>query len=115
MTGSLEVRGYHVLSRAAETSIRKGNRSLTLQDLEEGDRVHVRGVFEGQDVLAHEIKLQEEEDEEDDDASQSACNYRDPAKSNHILICHKGKTLSVAPDAWSGHAGHGDTCGPCGS
>lgn len=112
MTGSLDVNGYHVLSRAAETSIRKGNRSLTLLDLEEGDRVHVRGVFEGQDVLAHEIKLQEEDDEDDED-TPSACNYRDPAKSNHILVCHKGKTLSIAPDAWPGHAGHGDTCGPC--
>jgi hypothetical protein len=112
MTGSLDVNGYHVLSRAAETSIRKGNRSLTLEDLSSGDRVHVRGVFEGDDVLAHEIKLQEEDEE--DGTSFSACNVRDPAKSNHILVCHKGKTLSIAPDAWSGHAGHGDTCGPCG-
>ena len=110
MTGSLEVNGYHILSRSAETSIRKGNRSLTLADLEEGDRVHVRGVFEGDDVLAHEIKLQEEE--EDGDGAVSACNYRDPAKSNHILVCHKGRTLSIAPEAWPGHAGHGDTCGP---
>ena len=111
MNGSLDVNGYHVISRAAETSIRKGNRSLTLADLENGDRVHVRGVFEGGDVLAHEIKLQEEE--EDDDGTLQACNYRDPAKSNHILVCHKGNTLSISPDAWPGHAGHGDTCGPC--
>ncbi len=113
MTGSLEVNGYDVLSRAGETSIRKGNRSLTLADLGDGDRVHVRGVFESGDVLAHEIKLQDEEEEEDGDEATSACNYRDPAKSNHILVCHKGKTLSIAPDAWSGHRGHGDTCGPC--
>jgi hypothetical protein len=112
MNGSLDVNGYHVLSRAAETSIRKGNRSLTLADLDDGDRVHVRGVFEDGDVLAHEIKLQEEEEHED--GPPAACNYRDPAKPNHILICHKGRTLSVAPDAWGGHAGHGDTCGPCG-
>lgn len=112
MTGSLDVNGYHVLSRAGETSIRKGNRSLTLADLEDGDRVHVRGVFESGDVLAHEIKLQDEEEEEEG-GTPSACNYRDPAKSNHILVCHKGKTLSIAPEAWPGHAGHGDTCGPC--
>jgi len=111
MTGSLEVNGYHVISRSTETSIRKGNRSLTLADLEEGDRVHVRGVFEGDDVLAHEIKLQEEE--EDGDGTLAACNVRDPAKSNHILVCHKGRTLSIAPEAWPGHAGHGDSCGPC--
>jgi hypothetical protein len=112
MNGSLEVNGYNVLSRSAETSIRKGNRSLTLADLEEGDRVHVRGVFESSDVFAHEIKLQDEE--EDGDGSFAACNVRDPAKSNHILVCHKGRALSIAPEAWPGHAGHGDTCGPCG-
>lgn len=111
MNGSLEVNGYDVFSRSAETTIRKGNRSLTLADLEDGDRVHVRGVFEDDGVLAHEIKLQEEE--EDGDGSVAACNVRDPAKPNHILVCHKGRTLSIAPDAWPGHAGHGDTCGPC--
>jgi hypothetical protein len=111
MNGSLEVNGHHVLSRGAE--IRKGNRSLTLADLENGDRVHVRGSFEGDDVLAREIMLQNEAEDEDGDGSAAACNYRDPAKPNHILICHKGQTLSVSPDAWQGHAGHGDTCGPC--
>ncbi len=111
MNGSLDVNGYHVISRAVETTIRKGNRSLTLADLDSGDRVHVRGVFEGDGVLAHEIKLQNEE--EDGDGTFAACNHVDPAKSNHILICHKGRTLSVAPEAWPGHAGHGDTCGPC--
>ncbi len=112
MNGSLEVNGYQVFSRSAETTIRKGNRSLTLADLEDGDRVHVRGVFEDDGVLAYEIKLQEED--EDGDGTPAACNYRDPAKPNHILVCHKGRTLSIAPEAWPGHAGHGDTCGPCG-
>ncbi len=113
MTGSLDVNGYHVLTRAGETSIRKGNRSLTLEHLEKGDRVHVRGVFEGKDVFAFEIKLQEEEEEEEEVTPRSSCDDRDPAKPNHILICHKGKTKSVSPNAWSGHHGHGDTCGPC--
>lgn len=114
MTGSLRVDDYHVTTRSGETSIRKGNRSLTLDDLDSGDRVHVRGMLEGDmEVFAWEIKLQEEDD--DDDNSPSACNYVDPAKPNHILVCHKGKTLSISPDAWPGHAGHGDTCGPCGS
>ena len=112
MTGSLDVDGHHVLTRANGTSIRKGNRSLTLKDLDEGDQVHVRGVFEGEDVFAFEIKLQEEEEEEEV-TPRSPCDYRDLAKPNHILICHKGKTKSVSPDAWSGHSGHGDTCGPC--
>jgi hypothetical protein len=115
MTGSLDVNDgvneYHVLTRAGETSIRKGNRSLTLEDLIDGDQVHVRGVFEGDDVFAFEIKLQEEEEEEN--TSAPACTVIDPAKPNHILICHKGKTKSVSPDAWPGHYGHGDKCGPC--
>ena len=114
MTGSLYVNEYHVLTRAGETSIRKGNRSLTLKHLEEGDQVHVRGVFEGEDVFAFEIKLQEEEEKEDDVAPQSACSSWDPKKPGKILVCHKGKkTLSISPNAWPGHYGHGDTCGPC--
>jgi hypothetical protein len=114
MTGSLNVTGYgyDILTRAAETSIRKGNRSLTLEDLDEGDKVHVRGVFEGDDVFAYEIKLQEEIEDEDA-TSPKACNVRDPEKPNHILVCHGGRTLSIAPSAWADHHGHGDGCGPC--
>jgi hypothetical protein len=122
MTGSLDVDvdgdgRHHVVTRAGETSIRKGNRSLTLENLVAGDQVHVRGVFEDGDVFAYEIKLQEEEEEEED-TSQESCSIsvrenRDPDKPNHILVCHKGRTLSISPDAWPGHRSHGDTCGPC--
>ena len=115
MTGSLEVNGYHILTRAAETSIRKGNRSLTLEDLSEGDRVHVRGVFEADDVFAYEIKLQEEE-EDDSGEPINACG----ATSGKITICHvppgnpdNAKTLSISVNAWPAHEAHGDTCGPC--
>jgi hypothetical protein len=111
MTGSLDVDGYHVLTKRGETSIRKGNRSLTLADLDSGERVHVRGVYDGTNVFAYEIKLQEEDD--DTNTSPSSCNVKDPAKEGHILICHKGRTTSVSKDAWSGHREHGDTCGPC--
>jgi len=115
MTGSLEVNGYHILTRAAETSIRQGNRSLTLEDLSDGDRVHVRGVFEGDDVFAYEIKLQEEE-EDDSGEPINACG----ARSGKITICHvppgnpdNAKTLSISVNAWPAHEAHGDTCGPC--
>jgi len=115
MTGSLEVNGYNILTRAAETSIRKGNRSLTLEDLNEGDRVHVRGVFERDDVFAYEIKLQEEE-EDDSGEPINACG----ATSGKITICHvppgnpdNAKTLSISVNAWPAHEAHGDTCGPC--
>src|SRR3972149_10922513 len=63
MTGSLYVNGYHILTRAAETSIRQGDRSLTPGALTEGDRVHARGVFEGAGVFAYAIKLQDEEED----------------------------------------------------
>jgi len=74
--GTLEVKGYHIVSKAGTTSIRKGNRRLSLSDIHDGDRVHVKGVWEtaaggSQQVLAHEIKLQEEDD--DDDLNQGAC------------------------------------------
>lgn len=117
MTGSLVVNGYTVVTRAAETTIRKGNRALTLDDLHNGDQVHVKGEFEqaadgSSQVFAREIKLQVEE-EEVEDTPQNGCSFEDPSKPGKILICHKGKTLSVSPDAWSGHAVHGDGCGPC--
>jgi len=117
MTGSLTVDGHSVVTRVAETTIRKGNRRLTLDDLRDGDQVHVKGEFEsapggGSLVFAREIKLQEDDDSERTPTT-SSCNVADPAKPGKILICHKGKTLSVGADAWSGHSGHGDTCGPC--
>ncbi len=30
-----------------------------------------------------------------------------------VLICHKGKTISVSQSATSAHLGHGDTVGAC--
>jgi hypothetical protein len=111
MTGSLDVNEWHVVTQRAQTSIRKGNRSLTLENLTENDRVHVRGVVrEGDDglyVFAYEIKLQEEED---DDSDNTISCPPDAAKPGHILICHKGKVLSVSEDAWPGHQSHGDVC-----
>ena len=105
MTGSLEVKGYHVLTRAGETSIRKGNRSLTLEDLDDGDQVHVRGVFEGDDVFAFEIKLQEEDDED---------------KEELVTLCHippgnpgNAQTLTVGASAVPAHLAHGDYLGAC--
>ena len=112
MTGSLYVDPYDVFTRAGETSIRKGNRSLTLEDLENGDQVHVRGVFENGNVFAHEIKLQEEDDT-DASAAKASCTFADPDRPGKILICHNGMTLSVSPDAWPDHSAHGDDCGPC--
>ena len=110
MTGSLCVDKYHIFTRAGETSIRKGQESMTLADID-GKQVHVRGVFEDGDVFAFEIKLQEEEEEEV--APASGCYVWDSKRPGKILVCHKGKTLSISPDAWADHSGHGDSCGGC--
>lgn len=107
MTGSLDVDGQHVLTRAGETSIRKGNRSLTLEDLENGDQVHVRGVYEGDDVFAFEIKLQEEEEEEEGEEEQVTLCHIPPGNPDNA------KTITVGASAVPAHLAHGDYLGAC--
>jgi len=116
ITGSLGVNGYHVITRRGETSIRKGNRSLTLEDIA-GKQVHVRGVFEEADVFAQEIKLQDEL-EDDPVPTVTACGVT--GANQKIMICHvppgnpaNAKTLSISVSAWPAHEAHGDSCGPC--
>ena len=108
MTGSLDVNGYHVVTRHGETSIRKGQENLTLEEIS-GKQVHVRGVFEGDDVFAFEIKLQEEEEEEEKEGE------------DQVTLCHipKGnpgnaKTITVGAGAVAAHLAHGDYLGSCG-
>ncbi len=107
--GSLEVDGYLIGTRSAQTSIREGNQNRRLDELEVGDQVHVRGVFEDVEgvmwVFAHEIKLQEEEDTSGDDK---------------VTLCHippgnpgNAKTKSVSADAVAAHLAHGDYLGAC--
>lgn len=105
VTGSLRVDGYRVITRFGETSIRKGQRSLDLSDVR-GKQVHVRGVFEGDDVFAYEIKLQEEE--EDDEGEEK------------VTLCHippgnpdKAHTITVGASAVPAHLAHGDYLGAC--
>jgi hypothetical protein len=103
------IAGYPVVVRPLVTAIREGNTGLTACDLAAGDQVHVKGVWiapeadmdaADQQVLAHEIKLQEETDED----------------GEKITICHKGKnTLTISVNAWPAHEAHGDTLGACGS
>jgi hypothetical protein len=108
---TLDVDVYHVLTIAGGTSIRKGNRQLTFEDLDDGDQVHVRGVFdEDGNVVASEIKLQEEEEEEVDDLDDEG----------KVTLCHtppgnpdNKKTITVGESAVPAHLAHGDTLGPC--
>ena len=36
-----------------------------------------------------------------------------PCREQAVLICHKGRTSTVASDALASHLGHGDTRGTC--
>ena len=114
MNGTLEVNEYHVVSRAGQTSIRKGNRSLTLEDIPEGAQVKVRGIRENetvngrQQVFAQEIKLQDEEEADNDDGD------------GKVTICHippgnpgNAKTKTVSASAVPAHLAHGDYLGAC--
>ena len=114
MNGTLEVNDYYVVSRAGQTSIRKGNRSLTPADIEDGAQVKVRGVLETvdgkQQVFAQEIKLQD--DEEDDVA--------DDGGVDKVTICHRppgnpgnAKTITISQSAVAAHLAHGDSLGGC--
>lgn len=103
------IAGYDVVARPLVTAVRQGNTALSVCDLAEGDQVHVKGAWmkleEGQDaadqqVLAHEIKLQDGED----------------LDGEKVTICHKGtNTITISVDAWPAHKAHGDTDEPCGS
>jgi hypothetical protein len=111
----LRIAGYPVVVRPGVTAIREGNQSLGVDELGEGDQVHVKGVFleleAGQDpadqkVLAHEIKLQRAAEEEDDDDGST--------EEQKITICHKKKnTITISINAWPAHQAHGDTMGAC--
>jgi hypothetical protein len=105
----LMIDGFSVVVRPLVTAIRRDNTGITVEDLAVGDQVHVKGVWivpaadmdaADQQVLAHEIKLQDEAD----------------LDGEKVTICHKGKnTLTISVDAWPAHEAHGDTLGACGS
>jgi len=70
------IAGYTVVARPGETAIREGNQGRTVEDVTEGRRVHVKGVWlqadsSTQQVLAHEIILQG--DDEDDTDTGGGC------------------------------------------
>ena len=69
--------GYTVVTRPLQTAIREGNRSRTVADVTVGRQVHVKGVWEtnstgGQQVFAHEIKLQGPGNGGDDGGGQAS-------------------------------------------
>ena len=36
------------------------------------------------------------------------------AKPSKVMLCHRGRTISVAQPAVAGHVAHGDSLGACG-
>lgn len=113
--GELVVDGITIVARPGTTAIREGNQDREMADVRVGDRVHVKGLGEGDSVLAYEIKIQRDDEETpDDDPTASECQ---PVVNGKITICHKpdgpNNTLSVSTSAWPAHKAHGDRCGPC--
>jgi len=61
-----------------------------------------------------ECKVDDDGDDDDDPTDpESPTGCEPPDGSTKILVCHKGKTLSISPNAWPAHRGHGDSCSPC--
>ena len=105
------IAGRTVIARPGVTAIRKGTTRLTVEDVTAGKRVHVKGtaVADSTDVLAYEIKIQEE-----------TPPGGGPAAEEKITICHappgkpdKKQTITIGISAWPAHEAHGDKKGPC--
>jgi len=111
-----QIYSHVVLAQPGVTTIRQGDEARGVEDVMEGLRAHVKGIWlppadqtSQQVVLAHEIILQEETG----DGSGTA---------GTITICHippgnssASHTLQIDESAWPAHAAHGDTLGPCSS
>lgn len=105
------IAGRSVVARPGVTAIRQGNTRKTVEDVTVGKRVHVKGttVPDSTDVLAFEIKIQEDSTTGSGDTGEKK-----------MTICHippgnpaKAKTLEIGSSAWPAHQAHGDTEGAC--
>ena len=104
------IAGRVVIARPGVTAIRRGTTALTVTDIAAGMRVHVKGTtIEGStDILAYEIKIQQDE------------ANPDGGTPGTVTICHippgnpsKRNTITISTSAWPAHQAHGDTQGPC--
>ncbi len=96
------INGKTVVARPGDTAVREGNRSRNVEDVTQGRRVHVKGVWltpEGgtQPVLAHEIVLQG--DESDDDTGtgpgKSSCAVGQKVEVEGLISAKSGSTITV--------------------
>jgi hypothetical protein len=81
----LAVNGYTVMTQPGVTAIREGNRTRTLEDIRAGNRVHVKGEGQGDHVLAHEIKLQNDGTDGDENDGDTA-NCPNGGKLNQKIV-----------------------------
>jgi hypothetical protein len=95
------INGRTVVAKPGVTAVREGNRSRNIEDITEGRRVHVKGVWlpaEGstQPVLAHEIKLQgDEADDDDGQAPSGKCAAGQKVQVEGLISGKSGSTITV--------------------
>jgi uncharacterized protein DUF5666 len=96
------INGRTVVARPGQTAVREGNRSRNIEDVTEGRRVHVKGVWlpmEGsvQPVLAHEIKLQGDQGEDGGapGPGKIACAAGSKLEVEGTISSKSGSTITV--------------------
>ena len=92
--GSLLVHCYDIEARPGSTTIREGNRAREMADIRSGNRVHVKGVWEGGKVLAHEIKLQGPGDDDNGVPNGTECPGLNGGKVGEKIVL-EGTVLGV--------------------
>lgn len=94
------IRGYTVVARPGETSVREGNRRRSVQDVTVGRLVHVKGVWldgarNAQPVLAHEIKLQADDGDDDGDTGPFQCQAGQKAEVEGVITGKGASDITV--------------------
>jgi len=100
---------------AYAVDVANGHIVVTAEERKEVKRM-LEQINEGEECEVDDDGDDDDDDDDDpiDPGSAPACNASDSAKPNKILVCHKQKkTLSISPNAWPAHWGHGDNCGAC--
>ena len=91
--GSLIVHCYDIEARPGSTTIREENRAREMADIRRGNRVHVKGVWEGGKILAHEIKLQGPGDDDNTGPNGTECPDLNGGKVGEKIVL-EGTVLS---------------------
>ena len=91
--GTLVVHNYDIEARPGATTIREGNRAREMADIRRGNRVHVKGVWEGGKILAHEIKLQGPGDDDNGTSNGTECPDLNGGKVGEKIVL-EGTVLS---------------------